>query len=56
MVASEIMGRVYREILNRVERAGYDVFSARVRVPRARQAALAVDTWVRTRLARHVPA
>jgi phytoene synthase len=56
MVAAEIMGRIYREILARVERAGYDVFSTRIRVPKARQATLAIGTWVRTRLARHVPA
>ena len=56
MVAAEIMGRIYREILSRVEQAGYDVFSSRVRVPKSRQAALAVGTWLRTRLARHVPA
>lgn len=56
MVAAEIMGRIYREILSRVEQAGYDVFSSRVRVPKARQATLAIGTWLRTRLARHAPA
>jgi phytoene synthase len=56
MVAAEIMGRIYREILDRIERGGYDVFSSRVRVPKPRQATLAIDTWLRTRLARHVPA
>lgn len=56
MVASEIMGRIYREILSRIERRGYDVFSSRVRVPKARQAQLALDTWLRIRLDRHVPA
>jgi phytoene synthase len=56
LVAAEIMGRIYRETLVRIERAGYDVFSARVRVPRARQAALAIATWLRIRVARHVQA
>lgn len=56
MVAAEIMGRIYREILDRIERAGYDVFSSRVRVPKPRQATLAIDTWLRARLSRHVPA
>jgi phytoene synthase len=56
MVAAEIMGRIYREILSRVEQAGYDVFSSRVRVPKSRQATLAIGTWLRTRLARHAPA
>jgi phytoene synthase len=56
MVAAEIMGRIYREVLERIERGGFDVFSSRVRVPKSRQATLAIDTWLRTRLARHVPA
>ncbi len=56
VVAAEIMGRIYRDTLRRVERAGYDVFTARVRAPRPRQAALALDTWMRTRLGLDVPA
>jgi phytoene synthase len=52
-VAAEIMGRVYREILDRIERVGYDVFSERIRVPRSRRALLAADTWLRTRFGRH---
>ncbi len=56
LVAAEIMGRIYRETLDRIERAGYDVFSSRIRVPRARRIAIAADTWVRTRFGRHVPA
>jgi len=56
LVAAEIMGRIYRETLDRIEWAGYDVFSRRIRVPRARRIAIAVDTWMRTRFARHVPA
>ena len=38
LVAAEIMRAVYFETLRRIERSGYDVFSARVRVPRPRQA------------------
>ena len=34
LVAAEIMGGIYFEILRRIERAGYDVFSRRIRVPR----------------------
>jgi len=34
LVAAEIMGAVYRAILARIERRGYDVFSSIVRVPR----------------------
>lgn len=56
LVAAEIMGRIYRETLDRIERAGYDVFSERIRVPRLRRIVIALDTWMRTRLGRHVPA
>src|SRR5438094_906453 len=34
LVAAQIMGAIYFEILRRIERAGYDVFSRRIRVPR----------------------
>jgi phytoene/squalene synthetase len=42
------MGRIYRGILDRIERAGYDVFSAVIRVPRPRRALIAAGTWART--------
>jgi len=45
-VAAEIMRAVYFETLNRIERGGYDVFTARVRVARPRQAAIAVKQWL----------
>jgi len=48
LVAAEIMRGVYFEILRRIERNGYDVFSARVRVPRPRQALIALRQWLRT--------
>jgi phytoene synthase len=56
LVSAEIMGRIYRETLDRIEGAGYDVFSERIRVPRARRVVIALDTWMRTRFGRHVPA
>jgi phytoene synthase len=56
LVAAEIMGRIYRETLDRIERAGYDVFSQRIRVPRGRRIAIALNTWMHTRFGRHVPA
>jgi 15-cis-phytoene synthase len=46
LVAAEIMRAVYFEILNRIERNGYDVFSARTRVPRPRQALIALRQWL----------
>ena len=35
LVAAEIMRAVYFETLQRIERSGYDVFTARARVPQA---------------------
>jgi phytoene synthase len=48
LVAARIMGDIYRGILDRIERAGYDVFSAVIRVPRPRRALIAAATWART--------
>lgn len=48
LVAAEIMGAIYAEILRRIERQGYDVFSQTVRVPRPARARIALTTWART--------
>jgi phytoene synthase len=48
LVAAEIMGAIYFEILKRIERSGYDVFSARIRVPRPVRAAIALRIWLRS--------
>ena len=48
LVAAAIMGAIYFEILRRIERGGYDVFSATIRVPRAYRLVLALTTWART--------
>ncbi|HEY2432618.1 MAG TPA: presqualene diphosphate synthase HpnD [Vicinamibacterales bacterium] len=48
LVAARIMGNVYRGILDRIERSGYDVFSEVIRVPRPRRALIAAGTWART--------
>jgi phytoene synthase len=47
LVAAEIMAAIYREVLGRIERRGYDVFAEVVRIPRPRRAAIAAATWVR---------
>ena len=46
LVAAEIMGAIYFEILRRIERSGYDVFTRRIRVPRPYRAVLAARTWL----------
>jgi len=48
LVAAEIMGGIYRGILDRIERSGYDVFSTVVRVPRPQRAAIALAIWARS--------
>jgi phytoene synthase len=50
LVAAEIMGAIYRALLGRIERNGYDVFSRVVRIPRPRRAAIAAAPWARTAL------
>jgi phytoene synthase len=48
LVAAEIMGAIYFGILRRIERAGYDVFSRVIRVPRPVRAWMAAATWAKT--------
>ena len=48
LVAAEIMRAVYFETLRRIERSGHDIFTARARVPRPRQALIALNQWLRT--------
>lgn len=50
LVAAEIMGGIYFEILQRIERRGYDVFSERVRVPKPVRARIALAIWMRSRV------
>jgi phytoene synthase len=47
LLAAEIMGAIYFEILLRIERADYDVFSRRIRVPRPHRLVLALRLWLR---------
>ena len=48
LVAAEIMGGIYYGILQRIERAGYDVFSRRIRVPRPQRALIALRIWLKS--------
>ena len=50
LVAAEIMGGIYFAILRRIERANYDVFTRRIRVPRPARAFIALRIWARTLL------
>jgi phytoene synthase len=44
-VAAEIMRVIYFDLLRRIEHADFDVFTAVIRVPRPRQARLALSVW-----------
>jgi hypothetical protein len=46
LVAAEIMRAVYFETLRRIELNDYDVFNSRLRVPRPRQAVIALRQWL----------
>ena len=48
-VAAEIMREIYFALLGRIEAAGFDVFTAVLRIPRPVQARLALRTWWRLR-------
>jgi phytoene synthase len=50
LLAAEIMGAIYFEILRRIERSGYDVFSHRIRVPRPHRAVIALRLWLQALL------
>ncbi len=49
------MGAIYFEILRRIERNHYDVFSRRVRVPRPQRAAIALRVWIKALAHRALP-
>lgn len=50
LLAARIMGGIYRGILQRIEAAGYDVFSRKITVPRPRRALIALQLWGRSML------
>jgi phytoene synthase len=50
LIAAEIMGGIYFEILQRIERRRYDVFTELVRVPKAVRARIALTIWARGQL------
>jgi phytoene synthase len=47
LTAAEIMGAIYKALLDRIERSGYDVFSRVVRIPRPTRALIAARTWLK---------
>jgi len=47
LLSAEIMGAIYFALLRRIQRAGYDVFTSRISVPRLARVRLALGTWSR---------
>jgi phytoene synthase len=47
LVAAEIMGAIYQDILRRVEERQHDVFTDVIRVPRPSRLLIALSTWAR---------
>ena len=52
LFAAEIMGRVYRRLLERIEASGFDVFRGEIRVPRLERVWIAASTALALRAAR----
>lgn len=50
LIAAEIMGGIYFEILHRIERRGYDVFGEVIRVPKMVRARIALQIWAMSHL------
>jgi phytoene synthase len=50
--AAEIMGTIYRDLLGRIERAGFPAGPEPLRVPRPRKLVLALGTWASCRFSR----
>jgi len=50
LMAAEIMAGIYFEVLQRIERRGYDVFTEVIRVPKAVRARIAFSIWARGQL------
>jgi phytoene synthase len=50
LLAAEIMGAIYFDILCRIEQRDYDVFSEVIRVPKIVRARIALTAWTRSQL------
>lgn len=53
MVSAEIMGRIYRETLEAIEKKNFRVFEDRIALSSARKIQLALSTWAQNRLTVH---
>ena len=53
LVPAEIMGRIYRALLDEIERRRFQVFGERVTLPARRKVAIALRCWAGARLGRN---
>jgi len=49
LVPAEIMGRIYRALLEEIEARGFRVFDGRITVPTARKVVIALRCWAAAR-------
>jgi phytoene/squalene synthetase len=54
-VAAEIMGRIYRALLDEIEARGFRVLGERITLPARRKVAIALRCWTAARLPGAVP-
>jgi phytoene synthase len=54
LVAAEIMGAIYRAILDEIELRDYDVFTEIVRIPNSQRLSIAFRTWLRIMTGRRI--
>jgi phytoene synthase len=52
LFAAEIMGAIYRELLERIAELQFDVFRNRVTIPKSRKMRIALEIWSRARFKR----
>ena len=48
LLSAEVMRRIYRVLLDEIERSGFDVFDRRITLSRPRRAMIAARAWART--------
>jgi phytoene synthase len=52
MFAAEIMGAIYRELLDQIAAASFDVFRRRIALPRSRRLGIALRIWAKNKFRR----
>jgi 15-cis-phytoene synthase len=53
MVAAEIMGAIYKELLNKIEDAQFDVYRNRITVSKMQRLKIALNIWLKSRFGKY---